>query len=142
MRQTAVITVVLIVALAVIAFFLSSFPPPPPKLPPEPPVRGQHVQIGETVIVGDLNSDDTERTICMVRDLADVPAVQAMVAARDEEGMRQFLGYNRAVLVPNRSKAKLLEIGPEYCRIRTLTGGQRGKEGWLPPEFLLREPWP
>jgi hypothetical protein len=53
--------------------------------------------------------------------------------------MRQALGHLRATLIPNRSPAVLLELGSDLCRVRILEGAVRGREGWLPPDCLLRE---
>lgn len=97
------------------------------------------IQTGTRVIVGTLEDDNPEHLICMVREIKDRDEVERLVATRDTEGMRQALGHLRASLVPNRSPALLLEWNSDLCRVRILEGAVRGREGWLPPEYLLKE---
>lgn len=101
--------------------------------------KPRKVQTGTPVIVGLLEDDDPEQLICMVREIKDREEVERLVATRDTEGMRQALGRLRATLIPNRSPALLLEVGHDLCRVRILEGPVRGREGWVPPEYLLRE---
>ncbi|HET6426651.1 MAG TPA: hypothetical protein VFG20_23365 [Planctomycetaceae bacterium] len=109
---------------------------PAPAVPPAPP--SQEPRIGDRVIIGMLEDDDPKHLICMVRDIQDRTEIEALVASRDVEGMRQALGYRRASLIPNRSPAVLLQLGRDLCRVRILDGDTRGREGWLPPEYILR----
>jgi len=91
------------------------------------------------VIIGLVDDDNREQLICMVRDPKDRAEIEQHVANHNVEGMRQALGYRRATLIPNRTPALLLETGPELCKVRLLAGEVRGREGWLPHEYLLRE---
>lgn len=91
------------------------------------------------VIIGLVDDDNREQLICMVRDPKDRAEIEQHVANHNVEGMRQALGYRRATLIPNRTHALLLEQGPELCKVRLISGEVRGREGWLPHEYLLRE---
>ncbi len=105
-----------------------------------PSPRSPHsVLAGDPVIVGDLEDDNPELPICLIIDIRDVDAVATLVRNRDEAGMLKLVQTRRAIFVDNRTPAVFLERGPKLCRVRIVSGGQRGKEAWIPPDFLLRE---
>lgn len=143
MRQIAVTLAILLSAGVAMGLLLYLRNTPAPVVEknavPDRDRSGHDVQVGDSLIVGNADSEDREQTICMVRDLEDADAVRIMVEKRDHEGMRQFLGRRRASLIHNRTPATLLELGPTFCRVRIDKGENRGREGWISAEFLLRE---
>ncbi len=150
MRNSGVILAVLASLAAMVGLFLYVRGAPPASAPMDPKTTitestTEHahphspVRVGDTVIVGNANSENRDETICMVREMSDADAVRVFVENRDHEGMRQLMGTRRASLIANRTPATLLELGESFCRVRIVQGENRGREGWISAEFLLRE---
>jgi len=71
--------------------------------------------------------------------------VVKLAAAKDDLGLRQMVISGRAILVPDGTKVKVIEVKGILdwtCRIRILEGDYIGQSGWVPVEFLKRSASP
>lgn len=116
----------------------ASVSPATPTSTPTPTPTLKTISLGDEVILN-FNDDKTkcdEQKMVLGYEKKDAEQVTKSSVAKDTEGLVELILQGRGFAVKNCTKAKLIESGFGYRKVRILDGDTAGQAGWLPTEWV------
>lgn len=118
---------------------------PSDYIPPAPPQAKQAAPKTEQSFSRSLRKGDTgyvevpgESDVWLSVDEQTADRLTQLSTARDEAGIRQLMAAGRVLVVPAKTKVRVLAPGLLTTEVRILEGTHEGKSGLIPSEWVLR----